>query len=53
MALTSTYGWPAPLDISDNLFGLGPDVGRNGVDPASWFCVDVDDASVELPKDWS
>ena len=53
MTLTTADCWPAPLDISDNLFGLSPDVGRNGVDPASWFCVDVDDASVELPKDWS
>ena len=30
-----------PLDISDNLLGMSLDIGRKGVDPASWFCVEV------------
>ena len=46
LAAAASTDWSStPLDISDNLPGLSFDFGRKGVDPASWFCV-------EVVKDW-
>ena len=45
VATASTDWLSAPLDIADNLLGMSLDFGRKGVDPASWFCV-------EVVKDW-
>ena len=42
LVATASTDWSStPLDISDNLLGLSFDFGRKGVDPASWFCVEV------------